>query len=154
MGIVSSKVPYTPNISKLSSEIGISRNSILSYLHLLHKANLIYSLVSDAKGMSLLTKSDKINLDITNLLYTLSIANTNDGNVRETFFANQLKVKHEVNSISHTDFLIDSKYLFEIGGRSKGFDQIKDITDSFIAVDNVESGFGNKIPLWLFEFLY
>lgn len=104
--------------------------------------------------MSLLTKSDKINLDITNLLYTLSIANTNDGNVRETFFANQLKVKHEVNSISHTDFLIDSKYLFEIGGRSKGFDQIKDITDSFIAVDNVESGFGNKIPLWLFEFLY
>lgn len=104
--------------------------------------------------MSLLTKPDKIYLDNTNLLYTLSTANTNDGNVRETFFANQLKVKHKVNSTPQADFLIDSKYFFEIGGRSKGFDQIKDITDSFIAVDNVESGFGNKIPLWLFGFLY
>lgn len=154
LGIVSSIVPYTPNISKLSSEIGISRNSILSYLHLLHKAHLIYNLVSDAKGMSLLTKPDKIYLDNTNLLYALSTANTNDGNVRETFFANQLKVKHTVHSTSQTDFLIDSKYYFEIGGRSKGYEQIKNLTDSFIAVDNVESGFGNKIPLWLFGFLY
>jgi len=154
LAIISSIVPYTPNISKLSSEIGISRNSILSYIHLLHKAHLIYSFVSDAKGMSQLTKPDKIYLDNTNLLYALSTANANDGNVRETFFANQLKVKHKVNATSQTDFLIDSNYYFEIGGRGKGYEQIKHLTDSFIAVDGVESGFGNKIPLWLFGFLY
>ena len=154
LAIISSIVPYTPNVTKLSAEIGISRNSLLSYIHLLHQARLIFTLSSDAKGMSILAKPDKIYLDNPNLLFTLSTANTNDGNVRETFFANQLKVKHAVNSSKQTDFLIDSKYLFEIGGKNKSYEQIKNLNDSFVAVDGVESGFGNKIPLWLFGFLY
>ncbi len=154
LAIISSIVPYTPNISKLSAELGISRNSMLSYIHLLHQARLIFTLSADANGMSILTKPDKIYLDNPNLLFTLSTANANEGNVRETFFANQLKVKHAVTSSNKTDFRIDTKYSFEIGGKNKGYDQIKDLTDSFIAVDGVETGFGNKIPLWLFGFLY
>ena len=154
LGIISTLVPYTPNISKLSSEIGISRNSLLSYIHLLHRAHLLFTLEREANGISILTKPDKIYLDNPNLLYALSTANANDGNVRETFFANQLKVKHIVTSSTTTDFMIDSKYSFEIGGKNKGFKQIKDMSDSFVAVDGVESGFGNKIPLWLFGMMY
>jgi len=154
LGIISSLVPYIPNISKLSAEIGISRNSLLSYIHLLHQAHLIFALGRDANGMSILTKPDKIYLDNSNLLYALSTVNANDGNVRETFFANQLKVKHSVTSSQKTDFLIDSTYSFEVGGRNKGFKQIESLKDSFVAVDGVESGFGNKIPLWLFGMLY
>lgn len=154
LGIVSSLVPYTPNITKLSAEIEISRNSLLSYIHLLHQARLLYALGRNANGMNILTKPDKIYLDNPNLLYALSTADANEGNVRETFFANQMKVKHVVTSSKTTDFIIDSIYSFEIGGKNKGFKQIKDVPDSFIAVDGVESGFENKIPLWLFGFLY
>ncbi len=154
LGIVSTLVPYTPNISKLSAEIEISRNSLLSYIHLLHQARLLYAVGSDANGISILTKPDKIYLDNPNLLYALSTADANEANVRETFFANQLKVKHIVAASKTTDYLIDSTYSFEIGGKNKGFKQIKDVPDSFIAVDGVESGFNNKIPLWLFGFLY
>lgn len=154
LAVISSIVPYTPNITKLSSEIGISRNSLLGYIHMLHQARLLYTLSSDAKGMSVLAKPDKIYLDNPNLLFALSTATTNEGNVRETFFANQLKVKHLVSSSKDTDFLIDRKYQFEIGGRNKSYEQIKDMNQSYIALDGVESGFGNKIPLWLFGFLY
>jgi len=154
LGIISSIVPYTPNISKLSSEIGISRNSLLSYIHLLHQARLIFRLSAEANGMSILTKPDKIYLDNPNLLYCLSTADANEGNVRETFFANQFKVKHAVTSSKQTDFMIDNSYAFEIGGKNKNFTQLKGLTDSYIAVDGVETGFGNRIPLWLFGFLY
>ncbi|MCX6308537.1 MAG: AAA family ATPase, partial [Bacteroidia bacterium] len=154
LGIVSSLVPYTPNISKLSVELGISRNSLLSYIHLLHQARLIYSLERDANGMSKLTKPEKIFLDNPNLLYALSTADANDGNVRETFFVNQLKVKHAVTFSPTTDFTIDEKLQFEIGGKNKSFKQIKNIPSSYIALANVETGFANKIPLWLFGFLY
>jgi hypothetical protein len=115
---------------------------------------LIFALEQKANGISVLTKPDKIYLDNPNLLYALSTSIANEGNVRETFFANQLKVKHEVTYSKSTDFLIDSKYSFEIGGKNKGFNQIKDMSNSFVASDGVESGFGNKIPLWLFGFLY
>lgn len=154
LGIISTLVPYTPNISKLSSEIGISRNSLLSYIHMLHQARLLFTLSNESKGMNILTKPEKIYLDNSNLLYALSTADANDGNVRETFFANQLKVKHTVSASESTDFLIDSKYSIEVGGKNKGFKQIKDLPKSFVAIDGVESGIGNKIPLWLFGFLY
>lgn len=104
--------------------------------------------------MSIFAKPDKIYLDNPNLLFALSTATANEGNVRETFFANQLKVKHSVSSSKDTDFFIDRKYQFEIGGRSKSYEQIKDLDHSYVALDGVESGFGNKIPLWLFGFLY
>ena len=154
LGIISSLVPYTPNVSKLSAELGISRNSLLSHIHLLHQARLLFAMGKEASGMSVLTKPDKIYLDNPNLLYALSTSVANEGNVRETFFANQLKVNHAVTSSKAADFVIDSKYNFEIGGRNKGFTQLKDLPDSYLAVDGVESGFGNKIPLWMFGMMY
>lgn len=106
------------------------------------------------KGYECIGQTGKIYLDNPNLLFALSTATANEGNVRETFFANKLKVKHSVSSSKDTDFFIDRKYQFEIGGRSKSYEQIKDLDHSYVALDGVESGFGNKIPLWLFGFLY
>ena len=87
------------------------------------------------------------------MLYTLT-TDANLGNVRETFFANQLSADHKVVAPEKGDFLIDNKYIFEIGGKSKTYEQIRNIENSFIAADDLEIGYGNKIPLWLFGFLY
>jgi hypothetical protein len=76
------------------------------------------------------------------------------GNIRETFFLNMLSTKHTLKAPQHGDFLVDDRYLFEVGGKNKDFSQIKDIKNSFLAVDDIEKGFGKKIPLWLFGFLY
>ncbi|RHR50803.1 AAA family ATPase [Parabacteroides sp. AF17-28] len=154
LGIVSSLVPFTPNMTKLSSELGINRTSLSNYFSYLHKAGLLILLHPDANGMSLLNKPDKIYLNNSNILYALGGSSTNEGNVRETFFVNQLMAVHPISSSLQTDFLVGKKYSFEIGGNGKGFRQIKDLPDSYIASDDIETGFGNKIPLWLFGFLY
>ncbi len=88
------------------------------------------------------------------LLFALSDERPLDGNVRETFFVNQLSVKHKVNTATKGDFLIDEKILFKIGGKNKKFDQIKDVAGSYLVTDNNEIGWGNRIPLWLFGMLY
>ena len=98
-------------------------------------------------------KPDKIYLNNTNLNYAYC-KESKIGAIRETFFANQLQLSYEVTIPSKGDFLVDDKYLFEIGGKNKKFSQIKDIPNSFVVADNIENGFGNKIPLWLFGFLY
>ena len=103
--------------------------------------------------MSQLTKPEKVYLENTNLVHALSV-NVDKGNDRETFFANQLKEGHQVAFSGNGDFLIDGKYTIEVGGKGKTFDQIKDLTDSYIASDDIEYGHGNRIPLWLFGFLY
>ena len=102
----------------------------------------------------MLTKPEKIYLNNTNLLYALTSARVDEGNVRETFFMNQLMVGHKVSVAKKGDFLIDGKYTIEVGGKNKSFDQIKDLADSFVVADNLEIGWGNKIPLWLFGFCY
>ncbi|MDR0833469.1 MAG: AAA family ATPase [Candidatus Symbiothrix sp.] len=152
--ILSSLVPYTPNINQLSGEIESNRANTIKYLGYLERAGLIKMLSLYQKGMGLLTKPEKIYLDNTNLLYALTNIHVNIGNVRETFFANQLSVKHAINTSKQGDFQVDGKWLFEIGGSRKTFDQIKDLEDSYIAVDEVETGHGHKIPLWLFGFTY
>jgi hypothetical protein len=103
--------------------------------------------------MGALSKPEKIFLDNTNLLYALT-ASPNIGNVRETCFVNQMAAKHAITTSEKGDFKIGDKYIFEIGGKSKTYDQIKGIENSFIAADDLEIGYGNKIPLWLFGFLY
>jgi predicted AAA+ superfamily ATPase len=152
--IISSLVPFSPNITKLSSEIESNRNTTIKYLGYLQKGGLIKMYLSSQKGMSLMNKPDKIYLDNTNLLFALSSSTVNEGNIRETFFSNQLNVSHSLHTAEQGDFQIDSKYTIEIGGVGKGFNQIKDVRDSYIAADNIETGYGNKIPLWLFGFLY
>lgn len=154
--VLATLVPYTPNIEKLSAEMQLNRASTLKYLHYLNKAALTNQLLVPNKGMSLLTKPEKVYLNNTNLIYTLNPDDTtiSTGNIRETFFFNQLKVKHAVNLPKQGDFLIDKKYMFEVGGKNKSFEQIKDVKNSFVVIDDVEIGAQNKIPLWLFGLMY
>lgn len=152
--MLSTLVPYTPNIEKLSTDMQLNRATTLKYLSYLTKAGLINSLMSSNKGTSILTKPEKILLNNTNLLFALSTVKPEDGNVRETFMVNQLKVKYKVTTCQKGDFLIENKYIVEVGGKNKKFNQIKDIPDSFIVSDSIDIGWGNKIPIWLFGLLY
>lgn len=152
--VISESVPFQPNISKLSNKIGITRDTVIKYLHYLEKAQLISLLRSNTKGISKMAKPEKIYLNNSNLLYTLQPGRTNRGTVRETFFLNQLSVKYSVKMPPKGDFIVDNRYVFEVGGKSKTKRQIIDLTDAFVVSDNIEYGFKHKIPLWLFGFLY
>ncbi len=152
--IIAVSAPFTPNISKLSEQIGINRETLLSYLWYLNQAQLIANIYRDSNGITRLQKPDKLFLENTNLMFALSSDTMNTGNVRETFFVNQLKYQHRVEIAEQADFLIDNRYTIEIGGKTKGRRQIKDLENAFIAADDLEFGFANKIPLWLFGFLY
>lgn len=152
--VVSESAPFIPNISKLSERIAISRISLLSYLDALHDSRLVIKLHKEATGISKLQKPDKLYLENTNLMFALASGVPDKGNLRETFFANQLGYRHKVNVSSESDFIIDGKYTFEIGGKKKGQQQISGLTDAFVAADDIEFGMGNKLPLWMFGLLY
>ena len=152
--VISESVPFQPNISKLSNKIGVTRDTLIKYLFYLEKAHLIALLRSNTKGISKMAKPDKIYLNNSNLLYALQPNLVNSGTIRETFFHNQLSVKHKVELPKNGDFIVDDKYVFEIGGRGKTKKQIINIQNAYIVADNIEYGFKNKIPLWLFGFLY
>ena len=152
--IISSLVPFSPNLTSLSSEIETNRASAIKYLNYLQKAGLIRTLQAQGNSMNIMNKPEKIYLDNTNLIYSLATAMVNEGNVRETLFANQCAVRHKLSASKQGDFMLNDKYVFEVGGRNKTFAQIKNIKNSFIAMDDIESGYGNKIPLWMFGFMY
>jgi len=152
--VISESVPFQPNISKLSNTIGVTRDTLIKYLFYLEKAHLISLLRSNTKGMSKMVKPEKIFLNNSNLLYALQPDLVNPGTIRETFFQNQLSVKHKIELPKNGDFMIDDKYVFEIGGKTKTKKQIIDLQNAYIAADNIEYGFKNKIPLWTFGFLY
>lgn len=152
--IISESVPFKPNVEKLSERIGISRNTLKEYLHYMSDALLINLLYSDSKGISRLTKPEKIYLHNPNLMVSLLSDARNIGTLRETFFYNQLSVNHKVNYSAEVDLIVDNHYIFEIGGKNKTQKQIKGINDSYLAIDGIESGYQNEIPLWLFGFLY
>ncbi|MDR1739531.1 MAG: AAA family ATPase [Bacteroidales bacterium] len=152
--IVAESVPFIPNIDSLSKRIGIHRNTILSYLYYLQEAQLTNHLHKDIAGINRLQKPEKIYLENTNLAYTITETNTDIGNIRETFFLNQLSYKHTVEHLNKGDFWVNKRYVFEIGGKSKTEKQIKDTSKAYIAADNIEYGFGKKIPLWLFGMMY
>jgi len=151
--LLCSSVPMELNIQNLAKSAGVSRNTLYSYLYYLKKANLIEIIGGNYKNKKLLNKPDKIYLDNTNL-YNILCSDYNKGSLRESFFVSQIKIEHTVKYANKGDFEIDDKFIFEIGGRSKGFEQIKDIVNSYVVADELEIGFGNKIPLWLFGFLY
>jgi len=151
--IIMQSVPFVPIIEKLKTtlEIGDGR-TLKDYFLKLEDAGIIKLLMkSSSKGLSRLEKPEKIYLDNTNLLH---IADVEVGTVRETFFLNALSQNFDVTYPKKGDFLIENKFLFEVGGRNKSFKQIKNIENSYIAFDDVEIGDGNKVPLWLFGFLY
>ena len=152
--VIAESSPFTPNVHKLSVNIGINRATLLSYLHYLRETNLTKHLYRDSFGVSKLQKPDKIFLENTNLAYLLAEKRANIGNLRECFFFNQLDYLHKVEYPEKGDFLIDKKYTFEIGGKSKNIKQIHALENAYIAADDIEYGFDNKIPLWMFGFLY
>ena len=151
--VVSNIVPYIPNINKLAKQVGTTRDSLLKYLHLLHNAHILSWLSSNAYGINFMNKPDKLYLENTNISYALN-SETNIGTLRETFFYNQLQVKHNLTYPKKGDFFVDKKYLFEVGGKDKTNKQIAGIKNAYIVADDIEYGFNNKIPLWLFGFLY
>ena len=154
LSIIASAVPFVPNVSKLSQKIDINRNTLLSYFHYLDEIGLTQNLFKENTGISLLQKPMKVFLENTNLMYLLARENTNTGNLRETFFANQVSYQNSINFIEQTDFLVNEKFKFEIGGKNKTNEQIKDLEDSFLVLDDIEIGRDRTIPLWLFGFLY
>jgi hypothetical protein len=152
--IIAETAPFMPNVSKLSEKIGINRNTLATYLFFLQEAHLIRNLYRDSKGITRLQKPDKIFLENTNYMYAFAPDSVNTGNLRETFFMNQLTNMHRVEYTDQGDFLVDARYVFEIGGKLKSKKQIQGIPNSYIAADNIEYGHSNTIPLWMFGFLY
>jgi len=152
--VIATTVPFKPNIEKLSKQINATRGSTLLYLDYLRKAQLIGVLKSTKAGDGYMNKPEKLYLNNTNLMYALEPEQPDIGTLRETFFMNQLQADGEVHYTDKGDFLVKSKMLFEVGGKNKTFDQSKEVKNSFIAADGIEIGYKNKIPLWLFGFLY
>lgn len=152
MMILSVQLPFIPKMNELYQELETNREQGLKLLSLLEDAKLISMLKTPVKALKHLSAPDKLYLDNPNMMYALS-EKADIGTVRETFFNNQLSVNNQVSLPAKGDFKVDGRYLFEVGGRKKSFEQIKDEPDSFLAIDSVETGNGNRIPLWLFGFL-
>lgn len=152
--IISELVPYKPNISKLATQTEIDRKTVLKYLDLLDRSGLIYLLNSPKSGDSRFVKPNRIYLGSPNFMFSLGEETPKKGTLRETFFCQQVSVKHAVHQSNQSDFLVDKKITFEIGGRKKKKNQIARVENSYIVSDDIEYGFANHIPLWMFGFLY
>lgn len=152
--IIASLVPYTPNINQLAVQLNSTRDTVLRYLQLLHTAHILKWLSQDTWGINFLNKPDKLYLENTNLAFALQNDRVNTGSLRETFFLNQVSLMHQVTLPKQGDFYVDNKYTFEVGGKNKTAKQIANIDNAFIISDNIDYGFQNKIPLWIFGFLY
>lgn len=154
VNLLATDIPFKPNISALGAAIGVSWQTVINYMNYLDRANIIEMVYPVSKGVKSLAKPEKVYLHHPNLFHVFKTDRINSGNVRESFFVNQLAYHHDIRIPVKGDFLVDSDYTFEIGGKDKKFNQIAGIEHSFIAADDVEYGFENKIPLWLFGFLY
>jgi len=152
--IISESVPFIPNVSKLSERIGINRNTLVSYLFFLQEAHITKNLYKDIKGITQMQKPEKIYLENTNFQFAFTPKNADVGNLRETFFINQVSYGHTVEYVKDGDFRIDRTYTFEVGGKNKTTEQIQGAKNSFIAADDIEYGNSKRIPLWLFGFMY
>lgn len=153
MSIVSESVPFKPNYTSLSQVLGVSRNLLPEWFAYMEKAGLIMQLRDDTGGIRGLGKVDKVYIDNTALMYMFGQENTEIGNVRETFFMNQTRVMHDVITSSVSDFQI-GKYTFEVGGKNKTQKQIAGVSDAFVVKDDIEIGYQNVIPLWVFGLMY
>ena len=145
--------PMEMSLDALAKNVGITKPTLYKYIHYLSKAELIHHITHEAKRLKNLKKPDKLYLNNTNLFNALCF-NKNIGNIRESFFASMLYNIKKIEYANKGDFLINETFLFEIGGKNKSFKQIRDIQNSFVVADDIEIGFGNKIPLWVFGFLY
>lgn len=154
---ISTSNPFVPDINRMSRELDISKEYLNLYFDYLEKAALLINVRHNAEGMKLARKQGKVFIENTNLMNAingeLNIGN-NTGHIRETFFANQMNNTSSITLHQKGDFFIDNQFVFEVGGKNKTLAQIKYVKKSYLAVDNITIGFGKKIPLWLFGFLY
>jgi len=160
--LLSTSVPVKPNISKLAASIEVSRPTLMEYIHYLELGSLLNSVNQHARGYGVMSKPDKLYMYNTNLMQAIS-HNADIGTQREAFFVNQVKsacynephlLDDHLLLSTKGDFLVQNRYTVEIGGKNKSFEQVKDAPNAFVVADDIEVGFGNKIPLWLFGFLY
>lgn len=154
LAIIAQSAPFKPNMSQIGGQLEVSRNNVADLCAYLEKAGLIGQLRTSTGGIQGLGKVDKIYLDNPNLIYTLGEKNVEIGTVRETFFYNQTRSLLPVTVSPVSDFLIDGKYTFEVGGRKKKQNQLQGIDNGFVVKDDIEYGYGNIIPLWMFGMLY
>ncbi len=153
LSIISESVPFKPNLSKIAEMINVSRNSLDDYFTYMEKAGLIGQLRNETSGIRGLGKVDKVYRDNTNLIYSLAGEKSNIGNIRETFFLNQMRVRNEVISSKNADFVIKD-FTFEVGGKNKQQKQIEKDGKSYIVKDDIEFGYMNILPLWAFGLNY
>lgn len=160
--LLATNVPFIPNITDIAKSTNISRPKVYDYLEYLENAKVINSLKNKEKGYNILSKPEKLFMQNTNISYAIT-SGIDTGSAREGFFVNQIKnalnvqtklTDDKIFGTKSGDFLVDGKYIFEIGGKNKDFSQIKNINNSYLALDDIEIGYGSKIPLWMFGFLY
>lgn len=155
LAVLSTSVPYTPNLTKLAKDLNIADlRTLYKYFNFLENAELITLLKSESKGAKIFHKPEKILLNNTNINFAINNENVEIGTIREIFFCNQLSYLYNMNYHGKADFIVDKQFVFEIGGKNKNKKQISSIENSFLAVDEIEIGFANKIPLWILGFLY
>jgi predicted AAA+ superfamily ATPase len=152
--IITESSPFKPNMSKIAEMMEVSRNILPDYFSYLERTNLVLLLKSNTKGIRALGKPAKVYLNNTNLMSVLSPKDKNTGNIRETFFLNQLSVAHSCTLPVSGDFLVDGHFLFEVGGKNKSRKQIAGHEHAYVVKDDIEYGYGNNIPLWYFGMLY
>lgn len=156
LSIIASLVPFTPDMKHLKNLLGIGdERTLKSYLKFLEDAGVILSVPKSGKGLRKMEKPEKIYLNNPNLYHALSRTRDPDiGAIRETFFMSMLRTAHSVSVPSKGDFMVDDSIVFEVGGKNKDAGQIKEVENAWLALDNIETGHGRKIPLWLFGFIY
>lgn len=154
MMYLADNLPYEVNVSKLSSYLELNKQTVLAYLSSMNRAELISLLYSDNKSVTKMQRPDKVYIHNPNMLCALA-KNVNIGTLRECFVVNQLGVNHEVEyGKTQGDFKIDGKWIFEVGGADKSFDQIADIPNSYVLADSMEFPIGKKLPLWIVGLIY
>lgn len=151
--VVAESVPFKPVMQKLADVTSINRNYIQDYLMYMERAGMIAQLRDAIGGIRGLGKTEKIYLDNTNLIYVLAPKRADIGNIRETFFMNQMRIAGDVMCSPVSDFLVDGM-TFEIGGRKKGQKQISEVNNGYVVKDDIETGYANVLPLWAFGLLY
>ena len=153
LSVIAESVPFKPNMSKLAEIIGAGRNQMPDYFQYIEDAGMIVQLRDETGGIRGLGKVDKVYLDNTNLIYSLAENEANIGNLRETFFLNQMRVNNPIVSSSISDFQIGHR-TFEIGGKNKGKKQITSAEEGYVVKDQIEYAAGNILPLWWFGLNY
>lgn len=151
--VLAEQVPFVPNMTNLSRDVEVTRNQLMKFFTLLSEGAILRTLMDPTTQPKRASKPEKILFDNPSVMQALGIINK-VGTVRESFVGSMLSYAGKLYAAKEGDFLLDHTYLFEVGGKGKGFSQIADKPNSYVIADNIETGFGNKIPMWLLGFLY